>query len=118
MGDTMDPNSPETIIGMLAVVLIPVISALVIKLQKISPQLKKAQVGVTLFVKYGQVIINIFENLELVIAALDAALEDGKLTDAEAADIVKKGQPIITQGKQLLNNPAIADLKELIEDYK
>ena len=32
----MDPNSPETIIGMLAVVLIPVISALVIKLQKLS----------------------------------------------------------------------------------
>lgn len=114
----MDPNSPETIIGMLAIVLIPVISALVIKLQQISPQLKKAQVGVTLFVQYGKVIINIFENLGLIIAELDAALEDGKLTDAEAQDIIKKSQPIITQGKQLLNNPAIADLKELIEDYK
>ena len=114
----MDTISADTLAGFFAVVLIPTISVLVLKLKKITPQLRKAQVGISLFVVNAELVLKLLANLGGVLDALEKALADGELSDAEVTDIIQHGKPLIAQGKVIMANPVFDNLRTLIEDYK
>ena len=69
-------------------------------------------------IHYTKLYEKLLINLSAVLDALDRALEDGEITDAEASEILSKGKPLIEQGRELVNNPAFYNLKNLVETYK
>ncbi len=114
----MDTSLTDTIITFLVFALVPTASALIFKLKKITPQLQKAQVGISLFVVNAELVLKLLANLGGVLDALEKALADGELSDAEVTDIIQHGKPLIAQGKVIMANPVFDNLRTLIEDYK
>lgn len=98
----------DLIIGLVSGGLAAAVAALVVKLQKLTPKLNETLAQVECLRKNAGNVLALVENVELLLKELSAAVDDGKLSDDES-------KKLIAEAQELLSNPAILNLKKLLE---
>jgi 20S proteasome alpha/beta subunit len=98
----------EIIIGLVSGGLAAAVAALAVKIKRINPVLNETLEMVEKYRNSAATILGLVENIELILKALSAAVEDEKLDDNEV-------QALIADARVLLSNPAVEELKKLVE---
>jgi 20S proteasome alpha/beta subunit len=98
----------EIIIGLVSGGLAAAVAALAVKIKRINPVLNETLEMVEKYRNSAAIILGLVENIELILKALSAAVEDEKLDDNEV-------QALIADARVLLSNPAVEELKKLVE---
>lgn len=98
----------EIIIGLVSGGLAAAVAALAVKIKRINPVLNETLEIVEKYRNSAATILGLVENIELILKALSAAVEDEKLDDNEV-------QALIADARVLLSNPAVEELKKLVE---
>lgn len=98
----------EIIIGLVSGGLAAAVAALAVKIKRINPVLNETLEMVEKYRNSAATILGLVENIELILKALSAAVEDEKLDDNEV-------QALIADARELLSNPAVEELKKLVE---
>lgn len=98
----------EIIIGLVSGGLAAAVAALAVKIKRINPVLNETLEMVEKYRNSAATILGLVENIELILKALSAAVEDEKLDDSEV-------QALIADARVLLSNPAVEELKKLVE---
>ena len=88
--------------------LVAAVAVCAVTFQKVTPKLNVALTQVENFRKNAAVILGLIGNLELLLKALSAAVDDGKLSEEES-------KKLLAEAQELLSNPAIVDLRKLLE---
>ena len=98
----------EIIIGLVSGGLAAAVAAIAVKIKRINPVLNETLEMVEKYRNSAAIILGLVENIELILKALSAAVEDEKLDDNEV-------QALIADARVLLSNPAVEELKKLVE---
>lgn len=98
----------EIIIGLVSGGLAAAVAALAVKIKRMNPVLNETLEMVEKYRNSAAIILGLVENIELILKALSAAVEDEKLDDNEV-------QALIADARVLLSNPAVEELKKLVE---
>jgi len=98
----------EIIIGLVSGGLAAAVAALAVKIKRINPVLNETLEMVEKYRNSAATILGLVENIELILKALSAAVEDEILDDNEV-------QAVIADARVLLSNPAVEELKKLVE---
>lgn len=98
----------EIIIGLVSGGLAAAVAAIAVKIKRINPVLNETLEMVEKYRNSAATILGLVENIELILKALSAAVEDEKLDDNEV-------QALIADARVLLSNPAVEELKKLVE---
>jgi 20S proteasome alpha/beta subunit len=98
----------EIIIGLVSGGLAAAVAALAVKIKRINPVLNETLEMVEKYRNSAATILGLVENIELILKALSAAVEDEKLDDNEV-------QALIADARVLLSNPAVEELKKLVD---
>lgn len=98
----------EIIIGLVSGGLAAAVAALAVKIKRMNPVLNETLEMVEKYRNSAAIILELVENIELILKELSAAVEDEKLDDNEV-------QVLIADARVFLSNPAVEELKKLVE---